>query len=134
MLCYSLFYSFFFFKQKAAYEMRISDWSSDVCSSDLPDDRIAGACRERIGVVGIVNAIRHAASIREGGGRRSVGDDDPLLFLAELIECQSRRTVGRLDDHVGTIGVHPLPRRRGRAIDLVLVVGVENGDGDRKST
>src|SRR3546814_16370394 len=30
-----LFY-FFFFKQKTAYEMRISDWSSDLCSSDLP--------------------------------------------------------------------------------------------------
>src|SRR3546814_10407752 len=28
-------YEFFFFKQKTAYEMRISDWSSDVCSSDL---------------------------------------------------------------------------------------------------
>src|SRR3546814_16377025 len=27
---------FFFFKQNTAYEMRISDWSSDVCSSDLP--------------------------------------------------------------------------------------------------
>src|SRR3546814_5864375 len=30
-------YLFFFFKQKTAYEMRISDWSSDVCSSDLED-------------------------------------------------------------------------------------------------
>src|SRR3546814_5728501 len=30
-----LCYFFFFFKQKTAYEMRISDWSSDVCSSDL---------------------------------------------------------------------------------------------------
>src|SRR3546814_2772380 len=30
-----LFVVFFFFKQKTAYEMRISDWSSDVCSSDL---------------------------------------------------------------------------------------------------
>src|SRR3546814_17092107 len=29
--------SFFFFKRKTAYEMRISDWSSDVCSSDLHD-------------------------------------------------------------------------------------------------
>src|SRR3546814_6377572 len=29
---------FFFFKQKTAYEMRISDWSSDVCSSDLPSE------------------------------------------------------------------------------------------------
>src|SRR3546814_3505509 len=34
---------FFFFKQKTAYEMRISDWSSDVCSSDLPNVLIA-AC------------------------------------------------------------------------------------------
>src|SRR3546814_19740830 len=30
-----VFMFFFFFKQKTAYEMRISDWSSDVCSSDL---------------------------------------------------------------------------------------------------
>src|SRR3546814_9913561 len=30
-----LFFVVFFFKQKTAYEMRISDWSSDVCSSDL---------------------------------------------------------------------------------------------------
>src|SRR3546814_5940720 len=30
-----VFSYFFFFKQKTAYEMRISDWSSDVCSSDL---------------------------------------------------------------------------------------------------
>src|SRR3546814_10055525 len=40
-LCYLSMYFciysvlFFFFKQKTAYEMRISDWSSDVCSSDL---------------------------------------------------------------------------------------------------
>src|SRR3546814_3590802 len=33
---YELMLLFFFFKQKTAYEMRISDWSSDVCSSDLP--------------------------------------------------------------------------------------------------
>src|SRR3546814_8756876 len=39
MFCFvlwcSCFLFFFFFKQKTAYEMRISDWSSDVCSSDL---------------------------------------------------------------------------------------------------
>src|SRR3546814_3056934 len=34
MVCCMVFL-FFFFKQKTAYEMRISDWSSDVCSSDL---------------------------------------------------------------------------------------------------
>src|SRR3546814_15069322 len=52
----SYFSLFFFFKQKTAYEMRISDWSSDVCSSDLSkytsqlslDD--AAACAEALGV------------------------------------------------------------------------------------
>src|SRR3546814_2028614 len=40
-----VFYTlFFFFKQKTAYEMRISDWSSDVCSSDL-----APLVRRRLG-------------------------------------------------------------------------------------
>src|SRR3546814_1819187 len=33
---YMFYLFFFFFKQKTAYELRISDWSSDVCSSDLP--------------------------------------------------------------------------------------------------
>src|SRR3546814_8684622 len=35
MICRICDFCFFFFKQKTAYEMRISDWSSDVCSSDL---------------------------------------------------------------------------------------------------
>src|SRR3546814_8536228 len=34
-MCFVELLFFFFFKQKTAYEMRISDWSSDVCSSDL---------------------------------------------------------------------------------------------------
>src|SRR3546814_18232093 len=34
-MCLCIGWCFFFFKQKTAYEMRISDWSSDVCSSDL---------------------------------------------------------------------------------------------------
>src|SRR3546814_10018597 len=53
---------FFFFKQKTAYEMRISDWSSDVCSSDLAilrgeieRARLArrGRCRRGIDLAGI---------------------------------------------------------------------------------
>src|SRR3546814_16296314 len=38
---------FFFFKQKTAYEMRISDWSSDVCSSDLEADSPFDLSRDR---------------------------------------------------------------------------------------
>src|SRR3546814_4413466 len=49
LLVWYLFYSllfvfFFFFKQKTAYEMRISDWSSDVCSSDLSSSCSAAHC------------------------------------------------------------------------------------------
>src|SRR3546814_1836595 len=55
---------FFFFKQKTAYEMRISDWSSDVCSSDLLGDddrgvRVDGTCAPSPGA-----ATRQPASIR----------------------------------------------------------------------
>src|SRR3546814_9990921 len=45
---------FFFFKQKTAYEMRIMDWSSDVCSSDLPephDELSLPATRESKGLL-----------------------------------------------------------------------------------
>src|SRR3546814_15654527 len=40
-------YCIFFFKQKTAYDMRISDWSSDVCSSDLRRDSELGPFRRR---------------------------------------------------------------------------------------
>src|SRR3546814_18950167 len=49
---------FFFFKQKTAYDMRISDWSSDVCSSDLAGDN---RCNWQ---------IRHAAWQRSHPDRR----------------------------------------------------------------
>src|SRR3546814_9563555 len=47
----SFVFLFFFFKQKTAYEMRISDWSSDVCSSDLsrPIQELASVQGRRIG-------------------------------------------------------------------------------------
>src|SRR3546814_17076473 len=47
---------FFFFKQKTAYEMRISDWSSDVCSSDLLDTQHQAV---RAGIAVGVAALRH---------------------------------------------------------------------------
>src|SRR3546814_7451854 len=48
-LIYNLLF-FFFFKQKTAYEMRISDWSSDVCSSDLRKALVATNLFSSIGV------------------------------------------------------------------------------------
>src|SRR3546814_19660747 len=63
---------FFFFKQKTAYEMRISDWSSDVCSSDLQDaiGRQAGA-KDRVGDEGL--AALHDEEADEHGG----AEEDP---------------------------------------------------------
>src|SRR3546814_19048081 len=52
---------FFFFKQKTAYEMRISDWSSDVCSSDLGAPRIEFNHAKALGVLDPVAEDRGAA-------------------------------------------------------------------------
>src|SRR3546814_6462661 len=71
---------FFFFKQKTAYEMRISDWSSDVCSSDLADARAIGEERPARGgelFARPVRRLRHARRARRGvsrGGGRSRED------------------------------------------------------------
>src|SRR3546814_12798923 len=65
-------FGFFFCKQKTAYEMRISDWSSDVCSSDLWfisdwTARPNGSNRARDGVPMIGAAVtRRTSSIRRG--------------------------------------------------------------------
>src|SRR3546814_10291411 len=61
----SLVVVFFFFKQKTAYELRISDWSSDVCSSDLVPDFSLGRPRRPGGSgAGSGAAARRAAAGR----------------------------------------------------------------------
>src|SRR3546814_1575052 len=61
---------FFFFKQKTAYEMRISDWSSDVCSSDLlrllgPNS--IGLANVHSGAILSVNAVFESDDLLAGG-------------------------------------------------------------------
>src|SRR3546814_16357847 len=67
---------FFFFKQKTAYEMRISDWSSDVCSSDLVlSGRAAGDQADRIGAPGngrVFLAVRRPWRRRGDGSRHAL--------------------------------------------------------------
>src|SRR3546814_2402047 len=52
---------FFFFKQKTAYEMRISDWSSDVCSSDL----IVNHATFKASLFMAAGAVDHEAGTRD---------------------------------------------------------------------
>src|SRR3546814_3791356 len=54
-----VFRGFFFFKQKTAYELRISDWSSDVCSSDLIGAIVAEILA---GNAGLGYMVEHAAA------------------------------------------------------------------------
>src|SRR3546814_17314747 len=66
---------FFFFKQKTAYEMRISDWSSDVCSSDLSASwrsrgRRERKLRDRDEHLRSVAEFHHIASDHRSAGRR----------------------------------------------------------------
>src|SRR3546814_4558432 len=58
----------FFFKQKTAYEMRVSDWSSDVCSSDLAGIKNV-AKQRRTGKVGI--APQRQPPAQPGGGHHA---------------------------------------------------------------
>src|SRR3546814_2084479 len=59
----------FFFKQKTAYEMRISDWSSDVCSSDL-----AAQATYRQGKLGRLFRGRYGRDHRSAEARRTAAD------------------------------------------------------------
>src|SRR3546814_11182437 len=87
----------FFFKQKTAYEMRISDWSSDVCSSDLVTAKtIAAVVEEAAECIGIgdapVAALRGAPFAQELFSRsKHIGIDvrhDGVHLVAIIIDCR----------------------------------------------
>src|SRR3546814_14245870 len=119
--------SFFFFKQKTAYEMRISDWSSDVCSSDLAAR--VGLERGEVGTragLGIAFAPEHGA----------FGDtlEMPRLLLGRSM-AQQRGRDGDADDRmvgrriVAEVFLHyiALTRRPSEAVILL-------GPGQRGTT
>src|SRR3546814_3251282 len=72
-------FNVFFFKQKTAYEMRISDWSSDVCSSDLEDgvDQSILAA-EVIGDHHFVGLTCRGTDLGEGNARIASAGEEPL--------------------------------------------------------
>src|SRR3546814_2111699 len=90
---------FFFFKQKTAYEMRISDWSSDVCSSDLRPSgpgAVADGRRHRVPVAQPGYRGRHMAEAGEVEGG-FLTDCDCLAGAAEAAPARrsEERRVGK---------------------------------------
>src|SRR3546814_8313945 len=75
----------FFFKQKTAYEMRISDWSSDVCSSDLMNPSECGF-QDRLVVQEVIKEIAQSQPIESASGGRT-------FKVVVLNEVEDRKSV-----------------------------------------
>src|SRR3546814_19735591 len=106
-MCDSLF---FFFKQKTAYEMRISDWSSDVCSSDLPHD------------VGALPTDRPATRLHRHIVGAGPGDEHPRAGLdrqdAAVVFQQNQRLGDSFARHRQMLG--RADRLHGAAVDMAF--------------
>src|SRR3546814_14920782 len=104
---------FFFFKQKTAYEMRISDWSSDVCSSDL-------------------NAGLHAdIAVARADGRTAAKLDVEVL----VAQCRSQVDLSTVLHRRRTEGLEPFAGRIGKrcsnrsgGIEVVHPGAAQGGD------
>src|SRR3546814_10260210 len=72
----------FFFMQKTSYEMRISDWSSDVCSSDLPEHTRPVGCRD------VLLRLQNNIKLRYVQDERSV---DSLAILETMLMIAPER-------------------------------------------
>src|SRR3546814_2315498 len=92
---------FFFFKQKTAYDMRISDWSSDVCSSDLQPDGLRAPAPAHY--CAVLATMLDACAGCQSGRAQMPGDDrgDGFVTAAGTACGQQGR-------------VRSIPRRRAR--------------------
>src|SRR3546814_1844639 len=116
--------SIFFFKQMTAYEMRISDWSSDVCSSDLLDqgtvsdlERIRQLLDELEGKQDLVALLEGA---RAGDGMKIfIGSENKLFSLSgsSVIAAPYFGSEGKVVGVVGVIG--PTRLNYARVIPMV---------------
>src|SRR3546814_1341825 len=100
VVCGYMFLFFFFFKQKTAYEMRISDWSSDVCSSDL-----AGVPDGIRGVEDGVGGIGQAASRAAGDVGVGQHDDPGAHWSSTMVGSSTGRALPGIAMVGGTDGM-----------------------------
>src|SRR3546814_8012794 len=117
----------FFFKQKTAYEMRISDWSSDVCSSDLPRlvtfrgvDRVEGdfeherlfdlAHRAKAVQRVVAHELVEPFELLVGETRIGFADGQQLAFVGPAAEAIVRIEAGATRSEEHTSELQPLMR------------------------
>src|SRR3546814_9274946 len=123
-----------FFKQKTAYEMRISDWSSDVCSSDLWPGNVKEEA-DLLAAAGVAQVLGQQHEV-------VVMHPDGVGFLQEGLQAVGEERVDALVAGPGALGelgkVEPVvkqrPERRVGEADVVLVVvplgEIDGGVGD----
>src|SRR3546814_5305487 len=92
---------FFLYKQKTAYEMRISDWSSDVCSSDLPTTVTDGTITfgggsqysDRVTYIGSGDSSNRNWIMQSGPQRRLLNQGSGTLRITGDISMLDRKSV-----------------------------------------
>src|SRR3546814_3436600 len=96
---------FFFFKQKTAYEMRISDWSSDVCSSDLElGAALQSAQARRVGRGDVDHQVVGHRPQRRRAQHIVADRVDRIAVLAEIDADRSRgRARIRSEEHTSEL-------------------------------
>src|SRR3546814_4493601 len=98
----------FFFKQKTAYEMRISDWSSDVCSSDLKrcssvrsTTRLRSASRPSACTFTMISTMRCATACMRLPDVRRLATARSRKHSSG--RCRTRRSIGRSEEHTSEL-------------------------------
>src|SRR3546814_9497788 len=104
MMC-RLVWLFLFCKQNTAYEMRISDWSSDVCSSDLQRQRYSRGQSARSFRTGrnIARSSHDRLQRRQGRGDRAAADRRPARHRVDRPAVEQRREHHRLRGEAGAV-------------------------------
>src|SRR3546814_936776 len=112
-----MFVVLFFFKQKTAYEMRISDWSSDVCSSDLMQLEILDALFLEFVGGQLETRIGQLVAFESGIVESRFVDQMPALvrFAQDILAALFRIGIGKLWHGNVRLAPHFLNRENGRA-------------------
>src|SRR3546814_11249896 len=135
-----MFAAMFFFKQKTAYEVRISDWSSDVCSSDLEKNPAAKDAIAQILTNSRMSAEGHRPICQDTGIATvflKVGMNvlwDARLSVTDMVNEGVRRAYNHPDNKLrASVLADPAGKRTNTRDNTPAVIHYENVKGARKS-